>query len=109
MTTASLQARLARSLDSANRKQSHTAPRPAARPSPRPAPVPTPGTKCSKLSVSLFASDLARIDAITAYLAARGARISTSQAVKLALRTAPLSSDLTAALAAIKSEDGRTR
>jgi hypothetical protein len=37
----------------------------------------------------------------------RGNRISTSQAVKLALRTAPLSEELTAALAEIRKEDGR--
>ena len=42
-------------------------------------------------------------------MAERGARVSTSQAVKLALRTAPLSGDLAAALAEIQKEDGRAR
>ena len=63
----------------------------------------------AKLSISLFASDMARLEEIRSYMAARGHHISVSQAVKLALRTAPLSKDLIAALADIRKEDGRSR
>jgi len=75
---------------------------------PAPAAVaPLQGGGCTKLSVSLFAGDLARLDAIRDYMAARGVRLSTSQAVKVALRTAPLSEALAEALDAIRAEDGR--
>ena len=101
MTKESLQARLARSLDRANSREAKT-------PTQARTIVPAaPGGKGAKLSISLFASDLARLDAIRSYMAARGQRISTSQAVKLALRTAPLSTKLTAALDAVRKEDGR--
>jgi hypothetical protein len=69
--------------------------------------APLQGGGCTKLSVSLFAGDLARLDAIRDYMAARGVRLSTSQAVKVALRTAPLSEALAEALDAIRAEDGR--
>jgi len=92
-----LQDKLARSLDKANTKDKRKVS----------TPKPPPLGKCSKLSVSLFARDLQRLDAIRDYMASRGERISTSQAIKLALRTAPLSEDLAKALAAIRSEDGR--
>jgi hypothetical protein len=62
---------------------------------------------CTKLSVSLFPGDMARLDAICSYMAARGVRLSTSQAVKVALRTAPLSDALSQALDSIRAEDGR--
>ena len=94
-----LQDRLARSLDQANtrEKKAH-----------RQAPAPLPADRrCTKLSVSLFGGDLKRLDAIRDYMAARGVRISTSQAVKLALRTAPLSDALAEALDQVKREDGR--
>jgi hypothetical protein len=55
----------------------------------------------------LFAGDLARLDAIRDYMAQRGHRISTSQAVKLALRTAALTPEMEKALDAIRAEDGR--
>ena len=97
-----LQDRLARSLDQANAREKK-----AHRQAP-PIPAPLPAErKCTKLSVSLFAGDLARLDAIRDYMTIRGHRISTSQAIKLALRTAALSPDLDKALDAIRSEDGR--
>ncbi len=114
-----LQDRLARSLDSANRRETKAAPKRAgrepangwirnlaARVNMTPA-SPATGRHGAKLSISLFAADLTRLEAIRSYMAARGNRISTSQAVKLALRTAPLSEELTAALAEIRKEDGR--
>jgi hypothetical protein len=96
----SLQDKLAQSLDQANTREARTS---------RPAPAPEPpGTgKCAKISVSLFRSDLDRLQAIQDFMAARGSRISTSQAVKLALRTAPLSDTLQAALDQVRREDGR--
>ena len=98
-----LQNRLARSLDQANKREVKTRTTRT-----RPSVSAAPGGKGAKLSISLFASDLARLDAIQSYMAAHGQRISTSQAVKLALRTAPLSAELTAALDAIRKEDGRS-
>ena len=62
-----------------------------------------------RLCISLSPDDRERIEKICSYLAARGERVTTSRAVKIALRTAPLSSDLTAALEAIKQEDGRSK
>jgi len=63
--------------------------------------------KCKKLSISLFQTDLAKLDGIRSFMESNGKRISTSQAIKLALRTAPHSNDLVAAMAAIQAEDGR--
>ena len=97
--TNGLQARLAASLDKANKTNKKKAAR-------IPAPLPAE-RKCTKLSVSLFSGDLQRLDAIRDYMQARGERISTSQAVKLALRTAPISGELVKALEAVRAEDGR--
>ena len=96
-----LQARLARSLDQMNKREtkSHTA-----------APTALPvgdDRKCKKLSISLFKTDMVKLDGIRSFMETNGQRISISQAVKLALRTAPLSNDLVAAQAAIRAEDGR--
>jgi hypothetical protein len=74
-----------------------------------PRPTPAAGGKGAKLCISLFAADLAHLEAIRSYMAARGKWISTSQAVKLALRTARLSENLTAALLVIHKEDGRSK
>jgi len=96
-----LQARLARSLDQMNKREAKTH---------NTTPVALPAgddRKCKKLSISLFKTDLAKLDGIRSFMEASGQRISTSQAVKLALRTAPLSTDLAEALTAIRAEDGR--
>jgi hypothetical protein len=97
--TATLQDRLARSLDQANRREAN---KPAAK-------LPLPAERrCTKLSISLFSGDLARLDAIRDTMAATGVRLSTSQAVKLALRTAALDPQaMRKALDAIRAEDGR--
>ena len=94
-----LQEKLALSLDQANRRE-------AAK---KPAQAPLPAERrCNKLSISLFAGDLARLDAILQLMAQNGERLSTSQAIKLALRTAPLdAAAMRQALDAIRSEDGR--
>lgn len=96
-----LQDRLARSLDQMNKREAKA---PAGSPAILP---PVAERKCKKLSISLFQTDLARLDGIRSFMEAKGQRISISQAVKLALRTAPLSTDLAEALAAIRAEDGR--
>jgi hypothetical protein len=106
-----LQARLAKSLDSANTRKENATPRPkpATRSATRHAPRPQKGGGYLRLCISLTPADQERIDAICSYLAAKGERVTTSRAVKLALRTAPLSADLAAALASVKAEDGRAR
>lgn len=97
-----LQARLARSLDQANTREKKAHRQASTIPAPLPA-----ERRCTKLSVSLFAGDVERLDAIRSYMASRGVMISTSQAVKLALRTAPLTEALAEALDAVRREDGR--
>lgn len=102
MKSKTLQEKLARSLDQANIKEKKRSGRQA------PAPAPSIERRCTKLSVSLFDADLERVKAIRAYvLEERGASISTSQVIKLALRTAPLSSGLCQALDQAAAEDGR--
>lgn len=97
----SLQNRLARSLDRMNKNDAKTRKTiPAALP-------PADARKCKKLSISLFQTDLAKLDGIRSYMESIGKRISTSQAIKLALRTAPHSNALVEAMAAIQAEDGR--
>jgi len=96
-----LQDRLARSLDQMNKREAKTHTTATADL------PPVAERKCKKLSISLFQTDLARLDGIRSFMEANGQRISTSQAVKLALRTAPLSTDLAEAMAAIRAEDGR--
>lgn len=63
-----------------------------------------------KLSFSLFTADTDRIAAIRAALEGRGHKISASQAVRLALRSAELNGErLAALLDMMQGEDGRTR
>lgn len=94
-----LQDRLAHSLDQANKKDQAALRQ-------TPAPIQT-GGKCTKLSISLFDADMKRLDAIRSFMAQHGSMISKSQAVKIALRTAPLSDALVKALDQAKKEDGR--
>lgn len=96
-----LQDRLARSLDQMNKREAKA---PTASPAALP---PVAERKCRKISISLFQTDIAKLDGIRSFMEANGQRISTSQAVKLALRTAPLSKDLAEAMAAVRAEDGR--
>jgi hypothetical protein len=95
-----VQDRLARSLDQANRRE-------AAKPRTAAPPLPAE-RRCVKLSVSLFSGDVARLDAIRDMAAQNGVRLTTSQVIKVALRTAPLDpAAMRQALHAIRSEDGR--
>lgn len=100
MKTKTLQEKLARSLDQANVKEKKR--------SGRQAPAPPAERRCTKLSISLFDTDTERVKAIRAYiLQERGVSISTSQVIKLSLRTAPLSPALCKALDQAAAEDGR--
>jgi hypothetical protein len=99
MKSKTLQEKLARSLDQANIKEKRSGLK---------TPAPPAERRCTKISISLFDTDIERVKAIRAYvLAERGASISTSQVIKLALRTAPLSSALCQALDQAAQEDGR--
>ncbi|MBU2572607.1 MAG: hypothetical protein KKH28_00810 [Elusimicrobia bacterium] len=98
-----LQDRLARSLDQMNKNEAKT---------PKSAQAALPqlnNRKCKKLCISLFQTDLAKLDDIRTFMKTTGQWITPSQAIKLALRTAPHSTDLVEAMAAIQAEDGRTK
>lgn len=111
MKAKTLQDKLARSLDAANTREAKVRPRPQAPQLAQDAPAqaaPAKGGGCEKLSVSLFAADRAKVEGIRAYVhTERGAFISTSAALRLALRAAPLSRALLDALDASAAEDGR--
>jgi hypothetical protein len=101
MKSKALQERLARSLDQANKAEK----KPAGRGHLAPPPV---ERRCTRLSISLFDADMTRVQAIRAYvLKEHGKAVSTSQVIKLALRTAPLSAALREALDQAAAEDGR--
>jgi hypothetical protein len=95
-----LQDKLARSLDQANVREAKTR---------RRIPIPAPADKrCTKIAVSLFNADLQRIKTIRAYvLDQRDKSISTSQVIRLALRTVRLSTVLTESLDQAAKENGR--
>lgn len=93
-----LAAKLARSLDQQNKKRG---PEAAAKP-----PV-VEGRHCKKINISLFQTDLQKVEGIRLFMQTHGQYINTSTAFKLALRTAPLSADLLKAYEEIKGEDGR--
>ena len=102
MKSKALQEKLARSLDKANIKEGKKR---HGRQTLAPLP---PEKRCEKLSISLFATDRQRVEGIRAFILAQsGKAISTSQVIKLALRTAPLSKELLEALEQAKREDGR--
>jgi len=117
MTTGStLQDKLARSLDKANSKAVKVQMKPDKVASPGGIFIPSKtvfkrrkptADGCTKLSVSLFQTDIERLQAIRAYMAQQGEILSTSQAVKLALRAAPIDSKLMRLLEDIRNEDGR--
>lgn len=89
------------SLDKVNRKEARQAQATAALPAEK------PESKAAKCGFALYPPDLARIDAIRDHMQVRGHRISSSQAVRLALRTAALDPAMDKLLAEMRSEDGR--
>ena len=110
--TLAIQDKLARSLDAANTREAKARPQvPQKRQLAQHAlakAAPAKGGGCARLSISLFSADLERVKQIRAYvLAERGELVTTSQAIKGALRTAPLSKALCDALDAAAAEDGR--
>lgn len=64
--------------------------------------------KSQKLSVTLYKTDIEKIDAIYSMAAANGKRVTTSDVIKLALRSMSITPDLLKTLDAIRAEDGRT-
>ena len=63
----------------------------------------------AKISISLYAEDLAHVDALIAYMAQRRRRINRSEAIKLALRATKLTPELAALHEAIQRDDGRRK
>lgn len=94
--------RLAASLDLANKLEAKAKAPPAA-------PAPAPPRRNKKFSVSLFKTDVQRVEEIRAYAVAQlGVRLSVSEAIKLALRTVPMNTEAFAtALDDMRMEDGR--
>jgi hypothetical protein len=90
---------------------------------PAPAPLPPPATAAetiraaatrpqgvNKISVSLYAADLARLDEIKEYMRARGTRkITDSEAIRLAVRSVSVGSDLETQYEHMGAEDLRRR
>ena len=63
-----------------------------------------------KISVSLYASDFDKIKAIQGFMYEQtGEMLNRSEALKIALRAAPIDSGLIDAQQAVRQEDGRTK
>lgn len=67
-----------------------------------------PAQKSQKLSITLYKTDIEKIDAIYSLATSNGKRVTTSDVVKLALRSMAVSPNLLKTLDAIRAEDGRT-
>ncbi len=65
-----------------------------------------PAQKSEKLSITLFKTDIEKIDAVYALAASNGRRVTTSKIIKLALRSMVVTPNL---LDEIRADDGRTR
>lgn len=63
----------------------------------------------AKISISLYADDLARVDAIVAHMAQNRCRINRSEAIKIALRGLKLTPELTTIYRDIQCDDGRRK
>jgi trans-2-enoyl-CoA reductase len=94
-------ARLLQDLKNTNMNESSRKTAPAAFPK-------APAQKSQKLSITLYKTDIEKIDAIYSLAASNGKRVSTSDVVKLALRSMAVSPNLLKTLDAIRAEDGRT-
>ncbi|MDQ3621840.1 MAG: hypothetical protein M3463_05025 [Verrucomicrobiota bacterium] len=74
------------------------------------APTAKPPTElAAKISISLYADDLARVDAIVAHMAQHRCRVNRSEAIKIALRAVPLSLGLVELFREIQRDDGRRK
>lgn len=96
-----LQAKLAKSLDRANAK---AGPRRSTKPAATPS-LPAGGS--SKLSISLYPTDTARIREIILYMTQNNCPLSASQAIRLALRSMPIDDNLIQIYNTMQQEDGR--
>lgn len=96
-----MNAKLLQDLKNTNMKESTHKAAPAALPK-------APAQKSQKLSITLYKTDIERIDAIYSLAASNGKRVTTSDVVKLALRSMVVSPSLLKTLDAIRAEDGRT-
>ena len=113
-TADALQAKLAQSLDRANKtipKQTKSISKP--RPKPKTQTqnsVPVAQSKTAqKISISLYAFDIEQIQATSLHLLQNGSQISVSEAVRLALRTIKIDDKLLRVYEDIKLEDGRRK
>ena len=70
---------------------------------------PPPAELAAKISISLYADDLARVDAIIAYMAQHRCRVNRSEAIKIALRGVPLTPELVGLYREIQRNDGRRK
>jgi hypothetical protein len=104
-----LQARLAKSLHVTPRAlPAHTAPRRAQAGKP----LPTVGDHpriAHPVTFTLNAGDMARLDAVRDFMRDNGARISASEAVKLALRAVKPCRELVQLYEGVKADDGRRK
>jgi hypothetical protein len=87
-----------------------------AKPAPRavaiataPAAEPPSAELAAKISISLYADDLIRVDAIVAHMAQHRCRVNRSEAIKIALRGLQLTPELAAIYRAIQQDDGRRK
>lgn len=75
-----------------------------------PAVLPKPSAqKSEKLSITLFKTDIEKIDAVYALAASNGRRVTTSNIIKLALRNMVVTPNLLNTLDEIRADDGRTK
>ena len=75
-----------------------------------PAVLPKPlAQKSEKLSITLFKTDIEKIDAVYALAASNGRRVTTSNIIKLALRNMAVTPNLLNTLDEIRADDGRTK
>jgi trans-2-enoyl-CoA reductase len=73
-----------------------------------PAALPKAAAKKSQhLSITLFKADIEKIDAVYALAASNGKRVTTSNVIKLALRTMTVTPNLLNTLDEIRADDGR--
>ena len=63
----------------------------------------------AKISISLYADDLARVDAIVAHMAQSRCRVNRSEAIKIALRGLKLTPELAAIYRDVQRDDGRRK
>ena len=68
-----------------------------------------PAQKSEKLSITLFKTDIEKIDAVYALAASNGRRVTTSNIIKLALRNMAVTPNLLNTLDEIRADDGRTK